>query len=166
MKCFHEINGRRGYFLVVSLPYSEDGYDYQGGFESDFLTPENADSEADHINGGEQWSKAIFWQYCDEQPDFGAGHKAVRHLIGPVESDIPLLTKAEREGMKEELAELSNIPRKTKEQTARAREIVRAMRQPNAIGVWAACEAWLYAMAATPTSPTENQGQWGHSGKL
>jgi hypothetical protein len=54
MSKFHEVGGRKGYFLVVS----------EGGTESDCLTPEYANSEADGIRG----PKAIWWQYLDEQP--------------------------------------------------------------------------------------------------
>lgn len=112
MSKFHEIDGRRGYFLVVS----------EGGTESDCLTPQNADGEADHIQGND---KAIFWQYLDEQPSKEKDGRdwirkpAVRHFV----------------------ADVSFEPRR-----ADMHYLV-SWRDP-ATGVWQACEAFLIAAAA------------------
>ncbi len=108
---FHEIDGRRGYFLVVS----------EGGTESDCLTPECANHEADRIVG----PKAIWWQYLDEQP-------------GP--KDGPGWSR--REPVRHFVADVQREPRDPK------RHYLRPEIDDPCMGVWQACEAYLIAGVA------------------
>ena len=110
----HEIEGRRGYFLVV------DG----DGFESDFLTPENADKEATRMifdARGQRRDLSVVWCFWDEQ---GIGLKAlpVYHEVGAVAV--------------EELARVPSRPRGPKVLAAK--------------GVWQLCEQHIFGMDCRP----------------
>ncbi len=106
----HEIEGRRGYFLVVN----------EDGFESDFLTPANADKEATRMifdARGQRRDLSVVWCFWDEQ---GIGLKAlpVYHEVGGVSIAELELPKPKRGGSK--LLE--------------------------AKGVWQGCEEYLFRM--------------------
>lgn len=144
---FHELNGRRGYFLVVTIPHMEGEESYSGGFESDCLTPENADYEADHLNGLE---KAIFWQYCDEQPEkLGA---PVRHFVHDLTYTAPVPDAEKRKELYKKRAE---IQAKNGWQSRDVREINDMLTAPPARGTWAACECYIAAHDAAPGRETD-----------
>lgn len=114
----HEIEGRRGYFLVVN----------EDGFESDFLTPANADKEASRMLFNarqERQELRVVWCFWDEQ---GIGLKAlpVYHDIGGVNTTT-LITGRMPSGLNARLV---------------------------AQGVWQGCEEYLFRM----NCPSANAG--------
>jgi len=133
------LHGRPGYFLVVSLP---DGQS-EGGYESAILDAGNADREANGFPG----AKAIFWQFWDEQQ----AERAVRHLVGDVPTDRPVLTEEEMKAARLDVSrakrELRAYQRKHQAtnndlESAYGTALER-LYEPKAAGVWAVCEAWL-----------------------
>lgn len=110
----HEIEGRRGYFLVVN----------EDGFESDFLTPESADKEASRMLFNarqERQELRVVWCFWDEQ---GIGLKAL-----PVYHEVGGVSVAELELPK---------PRRGNPKPLEA------------VGVWQACEEYLFRMNFRP----------------
>lgn len=106
----HEIEGRRGYFLVVN----------EDGFESDFLTPGNADKEASRLLFDARQKRhelRAVWCFWDEQ---GIGLKAL-----PVYHDIGAIRVEER----------ALVPSRPRGPKALA-----------ATGVWQQCEEYLFRM--------------------
>lgn len=106
----HEIEGRRGYFLVVN----------EDGFESDFLTPENADKEANQMSCDARHKRhelRVVWCFWDEQ---GIGLKAL-----PVYHDVGGVRVEDQE----------SVP-----------ERQRAPKVLVAKGVWQQCEEYLLRM--------------------
>lgn len=82
----HEIEGRRGYFLVVN----------EDGFESDFLAPGNADKEASRLLFDARQKRhelRVVWCFWDEQ---GIGLKAL-----PVYHDIGVVAVEDQESVPE-----------------------------------------------------------------
>lgn len=88
----HEIEGRRGYFLVIN----------EDGFESDFLTPGNADKEANWMSCDARHKRhelRVAWCFWDEQ---GIGLKAlpVYHDVGSVSFEDVVLVPSRPNGPK------------------------------------------------------------------
>lgn len=89
------VGGRRGFFLALNAD----------GFESDALTPTNADHEARLLRGAVR----LVWCFFDEM---SATAEPVYHEVAPTAP---------------------------------------------AVGVWAACEAWLLAAATSPGAGAQPQ---------
>lgn len=143
---FCVIDGRRGYFLVVTLPDGE----MEGGFESRVLTPENADREAAHLRG----AKAIFWHFVDEQGtrrrDGGEWwlKPPVRHLVAPV-PEAEYVPQEPRPVLSDEWEHRAGTDISDTARRRRLLWVERELQGMNIKGTWSLCEKYLKERGGT-----------------
>jgi len=130
------LDGRPGRFVVGLLPDGEN----EDGEAVPVLTRENADREANKVPG----PAGIFWEYGDESRE---GEEPVRHFVGRVPYNRPILTGQEMEMAHREWVRLLSDPEYADKPGAleQANRLVERSSRAQPVGVWAVCEAWLIA---------------------